>query len=124
VLSYSTHCAPLVFVFLRHLQGHPYRASARPSVGEPRTAPSVRPSRGRAPNCLGQTEPSISEGGKLRARNGRLLWPYRFDFHVTIRDFLRAVNLRHGTHSFTSLPNEGMLRIFYARKKSDSFSWF
>jgi hypothetical protein len=70
----STLYAPLVFVFLRHLQGT-------------RTAPSVRPPRGRAPNrsgrsvrsyCgrtrnrSGRTEPSISEKGKLRARNNRL----------------------------------------------------
>jgi hypothetical protein len=27
----------------------------------------------------------------------------------------------YGTHSFTSLPKEGMLRIFYVRKKSDGF---
>jgi hypothetical protein len=37
--------------------------------------------RGRASNCSGRTEPSISEGGKLWARNGRLLWPCRSDFH-------------------------------------------
>ena len=30
----------------------------------------------------------------------------------TFRDLLHAVNLRHGTHGFTSLPKEGMLRIF------------
>jgi hypothetical protein len=36
------------------------------------TAPSVRPPRGRAPNRSGGMEPSISEEGKLRARNGRL----------------------------------------------------
>jgi hypothetical protein len=35
------------------------------------------------------------------------------DFHVPFRDLLHAVNLRQGTHSFTSLPKEeGMLRIF------------
>jgi len=28
------------------------------------------------------------------------------------RDLLHAANLRHGTDSFTSPPNEGMLRIF------------
>jgi hypothetical protein len=37
-----------------------------------RTAPSVRPSRGRAPNRSGRTEPSISEEVKLRARNDQL----------------------------------------------------
>ena len=34
------------------------------------------------------------------------------DFHVTFRDPLHAVNLRHGTNGFTSLPKEGVLRIF------------
>ena len=34
------------------------------------------------------------------------------DFHLTFRDILHAVNLRHGTNGFTSLPKEGMLRIF------------
>ena len=34
------------------------------------------------------------------------------DFHVTFRDLLHAVNLRRGTNVFTSLPKEGVLRIF------------
>ena len=34
------------------------------------------------------------------------------DFHVTFRDLLHAVNLRHGTNGFTSLPKEGVLRTF------------
>ena len=34
------------------------------------------------------------------------------DFHVTFRDPLHAVNLRHGTKGFTSFPKEGVLRIF------------
>ena len=38
------------------------------------------------------------------------------DFHVTFRDLLHAVNLRHGTNGFTSLPKEGVLRIFSPRK--------
>jgi hypothetical protein len=38
------------------------------------------------------------------------------DFHVVFRDLLNAVNPRHGTHSFTSLPKEGVLRIFFALK--------
>ena len=36
------------------------------------------------------------------------------DFHVILRDLLHAVNLRHGTNGFTSLPREGVLRIFFA----------
>jgi hypothetical protein len=38
------------------------------------------------------------------------------DIHVAFRDLLHAINLRHGTHSFTSLPKEGVLRIFFALK--------
>ena len=34
------------------------------------------------------------------------------DFHGTFRDLLHAANVRHGTHGFTSLPKEGVLRIF------------
>jgi hypothetical protein len=44
-----------------------------------RTALSVWPSRGRAPNRSGRMEPSINEEGKLRARNGRL------NFSLSIR---------------------------------------
>jgi hypothetical protein len=28
------------------------------------------------------------------------------DFHLTFRDLLHAVNIRHGTNGFTSLPKE------------------
>ena len=38
------------------------------------------------------------------------------DFHVTFRDLLHAVNLRHGKNGFTSFPKEGVLRIFFALK--------
>jgi hypothetical protein len=34
------------------------------------------------------------------------------DFHVAFMDLLHAVNIRHGTHGFTSLPKEGVLRMF------------
>ena len=37
------------------------------------------------------------------------------------RVLLYAANLRHGTDNFTSLPKEGVLRIFIALKKSDGF---
>ena len=43
------------------------------------------------------------------------------DFHVTFRDILHAVNLRHGTDGFTSLLKEGVLRIFFRSEKSDGF---
>jgi hypothetical protein len=34
------------------------------------------------------------------------------DFHVTFRDLLHAVKLRHGADGFTSPPKEGVLIIF------------
>ena len=46
------------------------------------------------------------------------------DFHVTFRDILHAVNLRHGTNSFTSFPKEGVLRIFFALKNPTASARF
>jgi hypothetical protein len=40
------------------------------------------------------------------------------DFQVAFRDLLNVVNLRHGNHSFISLPKEGVLRIFFHPEKS------
>ena len=40
------------------------------------------------------------------------------DFHVTFKDILHAVNLRHGTDGFTSPRKEGMLRIFCPQKSN------
>ena len=39
------------------------------------------------------------------------------DFHVTFRDLLHAVNIRHGTNGFTSLPKKGVLTIFFSPRK-------
>jgi hypothetical protein len=46
------------------------------------------------------------------------------DFHETSRNLLHAVNQRHGTHGFTSLPKEGALRIFFALKKPTASAGF
>jgi hypothetical protein len=46
------------------------------------------------------------------------------DFHVAFRDVLHAVNLRHGTHSFTPFPKEGVLRIFFALKNPTALTGF
>jgi hypothetical protein len=43
------------------------------------------------------------------------------DFLVVFRDLLHVVNLRHGTHSFTSLPKEGVMRIFFLPGNPDGF---
>jgi hypothetical protein len=37
-----------------------------------------------------------------------------------MKPFLNAANLRHGANGFTSLPKEGMLRIF-SPEKTDGF---
>ena len=44
------------------------------------------------------------------------------DFHVTFKDFLYAVNLRHGTNGVTSLPKGGVLRIFFFVLKNPTAS--
>jgi hypothetical protein len=41
-------------------------------------------------------------------------------FFTPFRDLLHAANLRHGANCFTSLPKEGMLRIF-SPEKSEGF---
>ena len=51
-----------------------------------------------------------AKGGTTWVRNGR--WMKMPDFHLTFRDLLHAVNLRHWTDGFTSPPKEGVLRIF------------
>ena len=53
----------------------------------------------------------VAKGGTMWARINRkfclsLRLPRQFG------DLLHAANLRHGTHGFTSLPKEGVLRIF------------
>jgi hypothetical protein len=48
---------------------------------------------------------------ELYARNVRKFC-LNAEFHVTFRDLLHAVKLRHGTDGFTSPPKEGVLRIF------------
>jgi hypothetical protein len=44
------------------------------------------------------------------------------DFNVAFRDFLHAVNIRHEIHGFTSLPKEGVLRIFFFHLKNPTAS--
>ena len=52
---------------------------------------------------------------ELWARNVREFCQ-KLRFHVTFRDLLHAVKLRHGTDGFTSTPKEGVLRIFFCPK--------
>jgi hypothetical protein len=48
---------------------------------------------------------------ELWARNVREFY-LNADLHVTFRDLLHAVKLRHGTDGFTSPPKKGVVRIF------------
>ena len=57
-------------------------------------------------------ETLVGEGRTTWARNGQWILPENARLPLTFRDLLHAVNLRHGTNGFTSLPKEGVLRIF------------
>jgi hypothetical protein len=56
-----------------------------------------------------------AEVGTYGRRTGREFC-LNADFHGTFRDLLHAANLWHGIHGFTSLPKEGVLRIFLPLK--------
>ena len=53
-----------------------------------------------------------SERWNYWASNDRQILTESSDFHAFFRDLLHASNLQHGTDGFTSLPKEGVLRIF------------
>ena len=57
-------------------------------------------------------ETLVVKGGTTWARNGRWIFPENARLPRNIQGSLHAVNLRHGTKGFTSLPKEGVLRIF------------
>jgi hypothetical protein len=54
--------------------------------------------------------PAADVGTYGRGRTGKFC--LNAHFHGAFRDLLHAANLRYGTHGFTSLPKEGVLRIF------------
>jgi hypothetical protein len=47
-------------------------------------------------------------------------WSGNFAFLKPFRDLLHAANQRHGANGFTSLPKEGMLRIFRPKNPTAS----
>jgi hypothetical protein len=63
----------------------------------------------------------VKEGRKYGREMADPILPTACDFHGKCRNLLHAANLRKGTDGFTSLPKEGMLRIF-SPEKSDGFS--
>jgi hypothetical protein len=65
-----------------------------------------------------------AKGGKLCGREIAGKFSLKMpDFHVAFRDILHAVNLRHGTHSFTSLP-KGRRDDFFALKNLTASAGF
>jgi hypothetical protein len=46
------------------------------------------------------------------------------DFHVAFRDLLHTVNLRHGTHSFTSLSEGRRAEDFFVLKNPTASAGF
>jgi hypothetical protein len=64
----------------------------------------------RCPRAYWRVPHSSGESWNLWAENNNREFCLCADFHGTLRDLLHAVNLRHGTHGFTSLPKEGVLR--------------
>jgi hypothetical protein len=72
----------------------------------------------RRSNFRRQMSPRVSPRQNTQRRNVEL-WARNVrefclngDLHVTFRDVLHAVKLRHGTDGFISPPKEGVLRIF------------
>ena len=68
-----------------------------------------------AARCLSRPQPVLvpyQPEEELWARNGGQMVP-----GIWPRVLLHATNLRHGTDNFTSLPKEGVLRIFYRTLK-------
>ena len=58
---------------------------------------------------------------------GREIYPVilpKFRLPRKFRNLLHAVNLRHGTDGFTSLPKEGVLRIFFPLKNPTASAGF
>ena len=54
---------------------------------------------------------STTRGSPLAARGGTMCEKWCLGYAPRV--LLHAANLRHGTDNFTSLPKEGVLRIFY-----------
>jgi hypothetical protein len=62
--------------------------------------------------CLQWRErPLVGKGGTA-SEQWLVILPTYGEFHAICRDLLHTANLQHGTDGFTSLPKEGMLRIF------------
>jgi hypothetical protein len=67
--------------------------------------------RHQASPCASPRESTQRRKVELWARNFREFC-LNAELHVTFRDLLHIVKLRHGTGGFTSPPKEGVLRIF------------
>jgi hypothetical protein len=76
---------------------------------------------------LSRPHPASHPGSQSRNYAGEK-WPINFAETPTstkrLGDLLHAVNQRHGTNGFSSLPKEGALRIFFALKNPTALAGF
>ena len=77
-----------------------------------------------APGCTAPSGVSTRDPSSERREMADEFYLKMPDFPLTFRDLLHAVNLRHGTNGFTSLPREGVLRIFLALKNPTTSAGF
>ena len=108
-----------VFSVGRFLQSAVASGTSNPQLGGPviRTFPLPPPGVSHVWNVSEPQQRKV----ELRARNCReFCWKWRLPRHFQV--LLHAINLGHGTDSFTSPPKEGALRIF-SPEKSDGFGW-
>jgi hypothetical protein len=86
----------------------------------------------RSSNCSREMSPRPTRRERSKRREGEIKWAIKnsrefclnAEFHVTFKDLLHAVNLRHGTVGFTSPPKECALGIFFALKNPTASTEF
>jgi hypothetical protein len=84
----------------------------------------------RRSNLRHQATPSVSPRESTQRRKVELwaknvrVFCLNAKWHVTFRDLLHAVKLRHGTDGFTSPPKKGVLRIFFPPKNPTASAGF
>ena len=68
-----------------------------------------------AARCLSLPQPAVDPSSHRRNYGREMVAKWCLGYATRV--LLHAANLRHGTDNFTSLPKEGVLRIFYRHLK-------
>jgi 5-methylcytosine-specific restriction endonuclease McrA len=108
VLTINCHCSFVCF------HGRPWKVTDVPQPSWLFVPPAldVPTLATRRPRVYRRVPHSSGGSWNLWAGNRTGNFSLNADFHGTFRDLLHAANMRHGTHGFTSVPKEGVLRIF------------